>query len=337
MILFRIARPTFARLRANALRPWKGYAIAALFLSGMSVVSVAQSYPTKPVRLISPYSAGGLGDLLPRALAGSLTEQLGQTFLVDNRPGASQMIGTQLVARSTADGYTLLFGSVTSMAINVSAHRTLGYDPLKDFVPITLCFSTPLYLLIHAGLPVKSVRQLINLAKEQPNKLSFASGGRGSSNQLAGELFRSMAGIELVHVPYKGAGPAMIDVAAGQVDMMFEGSGLHYLKDSRLRVLAITSLSRSMEAPELPTMNESGVPGYESTIWFGVLAPAKTDEAVIRILSKAFNQALGESRLKQRVGFVNRVGGTPEAFAEYIRSEIPKWRRVIQEAHIVFE
>ena len=312
-------------------------AAAGVVLWLLAFVSQAQNYPVKPVRIIAPYTAGGLGDIMPRALGARLSEQLGQPFVIENRPGASQIIGAQLAAKAAPDGYTLFLGSVTSLAINVSAQKNLPYDPLRDFAPVSLCFSTPLYLVVNPAVSARSVKELIALARARPGKLTFASGGAGSSNHLAGELFKSLAGVDLVHVPYKGAGPAMIDVIGGHVDMMFEGAGINYAKDGKVRVLAVSSAQRSPAAPQLPTLHEAGVPGYESTIWFGVLAPAATPTAIVSRLSQEIAIALAQPVMRERLATVNLIGTTPEAFAAHIRAEIPKWRKVIESAKIRFD
>jgi tripartite-type tricarboxylate transporter receptor subunit TctC len=297
----------------------------------------AQTYPAKPVKIISPYSPGGLGDLLPRAVAAGLTETLGQQVIVDNRPGASQIIGMQAAARSPADGYTMVFGSVTSLAINPSVHRNLPYDPLKDFAPIALCVTTPLYLVVHPSIPARTVKDLVALAKSQPGKITFASGGNGSSNHLAGELFKSLARVDLLHVPYKGAGPAMIDVMAGHVALMFGAAGLTEAKAGKVRVLGVTSARRSSTAPELPTLSESGVNGYEATIWFGLLAPAGTPGPLVTRLSQETAKALAQPRVREQFNTLDITPSTPEAFAALIRREIPKWRKVIEGAKITVE
>ena len=307
---------------------------AALFVPH---ASQAQPYPVKPVKIVSPYSPGGLGDQLPRALAASLTESLGQQVIVENRPGASQVIGMNAVAKSAADGYTLVFGSVTSLAINPSAHKNLPYDPVKDFAPIALCVTTPLYLVVHPSLPAKSVKDLVAFAKAQPGKLTFASGGNGSSNHLAGELFKSLARVELLHVPYKGAGPAMVDVMAGHVAMMFGAAGLAEAKAGKVRVLGVTGAKRSTTAPGVPTLNESGVPGYEATIWFGMLAPAGTPNAIVKRLSQDIRKTLDDPRLRAQFSTLDITPSTPEQFAALIKREIPKWRKVIEGAKITID
>lgn len=297
-------------------------------------VAEAQTYPVKPIRIISPYTAGGLGDLVPRAIGAGLTEALGQQILVENRPGASQAIGMQLVAKSPADGYTLVYGSVTSLAINPAVTKDLPYDPVKDFAPISLCVTTPLFLVVHPSVPAKNVKELIALAKRQPGKLTFASGGNGSSNHLAGELLKLLAGVDLLHVPYKGAGPAMIDVMAGHVDMMLGAAGLAEARAGRVKVLGVTSAKRAAAAPDLPTLAESGVPGYESTIWFGLLAPAGTPQPIVNRLSQEIGKVLQQKTLRDRFNTVDLTPTTPEGFAAHIQREIPKWRKVVTAAKI---
>ncbi len=294
----------------------------------------AQTYPTKPIRIISPYTAGGLGDLVPRAIGAGLTEALGQQILVENRPGASQAIGMQLVAKSPADGYTLVYGSVTSLTINPAVNKNLPYDPVKDFAPLSLCVTTPLFLVVHPSVPAKNVKELIALAKRQPGKLTFASGGNGSSNHLAGELLKLLAGIDLLHVPYKGAGPAMIDVMAGHVDMMLGAAGLAEAHAGRVKVLGVTSPKRAAAAPDLPTLAEAGVKGYESTIWFGLLAPAGTPQPIVNRLSQEIGKVLQQKTMRERFNTVELTPTTPEGFAAHIQREIPKWRKVVTEAKI---
>lgn len=309
----------------------------ALALGCASLAAHAQSYPVKPVRIISPYSPGGLGDLLPRAVAAGLTELLGQQVIVENRPGASQIIGMQAAAKSPPDGYTLVFGSVTSLAINPSAHKSLPYDPVKDFAPVSLCVTTPLYLVVHPTVPATSVKELIAIARAQPGKLTFASGGSGSSNHLAGELFKSLTRVELLHVPYKGAGPAMIDVMAGHVDLMFGAAGLVEAKAGKVRVVGVTSAKRSAAAPGVPTLAESGVRGYEATIWFGLLAPAGTPPAIVTRLSNDINKVLSQPRMREQFSTVEITPTSPDGFASLIKREIPKWRKVIQVARITID
>ena len=316
------------------------FARALILLLSAAAVSVSAAeapFPARPVRIIVPYPPGGLGDIFPRALAIRLAERITQPVIVDNRPGGSQIIGAQMAARSAADGHTLFFGSVTSLAINVSAQKNLPYDPLKDFSPVSFCFSTPLYLVVHPSVTATSVKELINLAKTRARPLTYASGGPGTSTHLAAELFKAMAGIELVHIPYRGSAPAMTDVMAGHVDVMFEGGGINYIRDGKVRGLAVTSLKRTVNAPAMPTLHESGVPGYEAAIWFGLVAPAGTPRNITALLSREIGGVLNEPSFRERLPHLDIAPGTPEAFAEYIRLEIPKWRRVIEAARISIE
>ena len=313
---------------------------AALILAATGVMpesAYAQPYPAKSVKIVSPYSPGGLGDILPRAIAAGLTELLGQQVIVENRPGASQIIGMQAVAKAPPDGYTLVFGSVTSLAINPSAMKDLQYDAVKDFAPVTLCYTTPLYLVTHPSVPAKTIQELLTLARRQPGKLSFASGGSGSSNHLAGELLKSLAGIDLLHVPYKGAGPAMIDVMAGHVDLMLGAAGLMEAQAGKVRVLGVTSARRTAVAPQLPTLQEAGVPGYEATIWFGLLAPAGTPAAIVSRLSQDIGKVLNQAMMRERFSTGDITPTTPEEFANLIKREIPKWRAVFTSAKIAAE
>ena len=294
----------------------------------------AQNYPSKIVKIVSPFAPGGPGDLLPRAVAGGLTQLLGQQVIVENRPGASTIIAMQAVAKSPPDGYTLIFTSVTSLAINVSAYKSLPYDPAKDFAPIALCFTTPLYLVVHPSVPARSVEELIALAKSRPGKLTFASGGSGTTNHLAGELFKAMAGVDMQHVPYKSAGPAMMDVMAGHVDLMFGAAGLSEAQAGKVRVLAATSARRTAAAPELPTVQESGLPGFDATLWFGMLAPAKTPAAIVDRLSRDIRSTLVQPTMRERFRTLDVTPSTPEEFADLIQREIPKWRKVFEAAKI---
>lgn len=312
-------------------------ALTALAVHAQVPAQHNAAFPSRPLRIISPYPPGGLGDIFPRALAAAAIEPLGQQIIIENRPGATQIIGAQVAARATPDGYTLFFGSVTSLAINPASRPMLPYDAQRDFAPVTLCFSTPLYLVVHNAVPAKSVKELIALARAQPGKLSFASGGPGTSQHLAGELFKSMAKLDMVHVPYKGAAPAMVDVQAGQVHLMFEGGGLSYLREGKIRVLAVTSIKRMANAPDVLTVHEAGLPGFETTIWFGLLAPAATPRARIDVLSAKLGNVLEQGGLQQKFPALDIARSTPEQFAAHIRAEIPKWRKVIQDANIVIE
>src|SRR5262245_35951746 len=297
----------------------------------------AQTYPAKVVRIVTPFVAGGPGDLLPRALAPGLAGQLGQQVIVENRPGGSTIIGMQFVAKSPPDGYTLVFATQTSLAVNVVAIKNLPYDPLRDFAPIALCFTSPLFLVVHPTVPAKSVKELIALARSRPGKLNYASGGNNSLAHLASELFKTLAGVDMVHVPYKSAGPAMVDVVAGHADLMFGSAGLAEAKSGRVRVLATTGARRSATAPDLPTVEEAGLPGFEATVWFGVLAPAGTPGSIVTRLSQEIERVLRQPAMQARFESMDITPSTPEGFAEHIRREIPKWRKVFLAAKLVPE
>lgn len=315
-----------------------------LFLAALGAApgASAQAYPNKPVRIVVPYPPGGIGDTVTRTIAQGLTEAMGQPFIIENKPGASQMIGAEIVARSPPDGYTLFLGSVSSLAINVSSQKKLPYDPVKDFAPVAMCYFSPLYLVVHPSVPAYSVKELIALARAQPGKLTFASIGQGGSIHLAGEMFKSMAGLDLIHIPYKGSAPALTDVIGGQVNLMFDAgvSALPQVRAGKLRALALTSARRSDSTPDLPTVAEAGpLPGYEATIWFGIVAPAGTPRDTVQRLSQEIGRILRQAALRERfapVG-VELAPGTPEEFGEYIRSEIPKWGKVMRDAGVAPE
>ena len=308
--------------------------LAACGLGLMMGAAQAQTYPDKPIRIISPYSAGGLGDTLPRVVANAMTESLGVNVVVENMPGASMAIGTDYVARSKPDGYTILFASSTSMGINVAINKQLRYDPVRDFAPLAIAFSTPLYLVVNPKLPVQNVRDLVALAKKDPGKLTFASGGEASSNHLAAEMFKALAGIDVVHVPYKGTGPALIDVIGGHVDFMFAGEGAQHAQQGTLRALGMTDNVRSKAAPEIPTMQEAGVKDYDMSIWFGFVAPAETPKPILDLLSQHIRKALDNPSLRNRTNGAEITPSTPEEMAERIPKDIQMWRKLIELAHL---
>ena len=312
-----------------------------LSATGLPAAAFAQpsgpAFPAKPLRIISPYSPGGLGDSFPRAVASGLAESMGQPVIVENRPGASQAIGMQVAAKAPPDGHTMVFGSVTSLAINPAVSKDLPYDPVKDFAPLSLCVTTPLYLVVHPSVPATTVKDLVALARRQPGRLTFASGGNGSSNHLAGELLKLLAGIDMIHVPYKGAGPAMADVMGGHVDLMLGSAGLSEARAGRVRVLGVTSTKRTAAAPDVPTLQEAGVPGYESTIWFGLLATGGTPAPIVDRLSRDIRKVLQQPALQKTFSTVDITPTTPEGFAVHIQAEMQKWRKVISRAKIVME
>jgi tripartite-type tricarboxylate transporter receptor subunit TctC len=312
---------------------YRAIVLAAALVAAVALAQ-AQDYPVRPVKIVAPFVSGSPGDLMARSIAPGLVPLLGQQVIVENRPGAALIIGMQTVARAAPDGYTLIFASSTGLALNVSAYKHLPYDPIKDFAPIALCFTTPLYLVVHATLPANSVPELIALAKSRPGQLTFGSGGTGTSNHLAGELFKSLAGVDMQHVPYKSAGPAMADVIAGHVDLIFGAWGLAEARAGKVRVLAVTSARRSALAPELPTVQEAGLPGFDATIWFGMLAPARTPTAVVHRVSEDIRKVLGDARLREHLNTMDVTPSTPEEFAALIQREIPKWRKVFHAAKI---
>jgi tripartite-type tricarboxylate transporter receptor subunit TctC len=315
-----------------ALQRWtSGVALAAL-----ASLAWAQSYPTKPIRLVVPFPAGGTTDILARAAAQKLTEAWGQTVIVDNRPGAGGNIGSELVAKSAPDGYTLEMGTVGTHAINASLYAKMPYDHVKDFVPVILVAGVPNVLVVHPSVPVHSVAELIAYAKANPGKLNFASSGSGTSIHLSGELFKVMAGVQMTHVPYKGSAPAVQDLLGGQVQLMFDNlpSSLPHIKAGKLRALAVTSATRASALPDVPTVAEAGLPGFEASSWFGVLAPAGTPPAIVAKLNAEIAKWLATPEAKEKLSAqgANIAGGTPEDFAKHIAGETTKWARVVKES-----
>ena len=312
-----------------------------LLLAALSAAAAAAQgeppYPVKPVRFIVGQAPGGATDLVARAVANKLTEFLGQTVIVENRTGAAGSIGAASVARSDPDGYTLLVVS-SSYSINPSLYSKLPFDPVKDLTPVTLLAEAPFLLVVHPSLPVRAVGELVALAKSKPDSLNFASGGLGSSGQLAGELFKNLAGVKLTHVPYKGAGPALVDVIAGQVHLTFASvlSSLGHVKSGRLRALAVTSAERSKALPHLSTMAEAGIKGYATTTWYGVLAPAGTRPAIIARLNSELKKTVDSPEVHQRLSGdgAEPVAGTPEHFQKHLAAEMAKWRKLIRAAGI---
>jgi tripartite-type tricarboxylate transporter receptor subunit TctC len=313
-------------------------AVVAVLTGVAGPPASAQTYPSRVVTIVVPYPAGGLGDILPRAMAQVLQEQTGQTFIVDNRPGATQALGTRYAAHAAADGYTLLFGSVTSLALNPILKKDLAYDPLKDFEPIALTYMSPMYLVTRPDLKVNSVKDLIAMAKAEPKKLNYSSGGVGSSSHFAAELFNTMAGTSMTHVPYAGTGPAIRDTMAAIVDLTFTGSGMSYAKQGQVKALATTGAARSQAAPELPTLAESGLAGYEASIWFGFLAPAGTPKPIVDRLYAGMKKAVESGALRERLRAANDeielVAKPTDEFRAFIGKEIERWRSVTKAADL---
>jgi tripartite-type tricarboxylate transporter receptor subunit TctC len=299
--------------------------------------AAAESYPHKPVRMIVAVPPGGPADTLARLVGPRLAEALGQTVVIDNRPGANGIIAYEMTARAVPDGYTFALVAA-GVAINPSLYRTVAYDPLKDFAAITHGVSVPNILVVHPSVAAKSVRDLVALAKGAQGRLAFASAGNGTSGHLALELFRMSAGLQLVHVPYKGGGPALVELIAGQVQALFSIAlaATPQVKAGKVRALAITSAERSPVAPELPTVAESGFPGFEVIGWFGWLAPARTPNAIVERLNREIVIALNRPEVRNRLLDMSTVpvGNTPRQFAGFIRSERDKWARVVRDAGI---
>ena len=298
----------------------------------------AQSYPTRTVRLVVPFSPGGSTDVTARILAQKLTEAWRQQVIVDNRAGAGGNIGAESVARAAPDGYTLLLATTGVMAINHKLYKSLPYDSLKDLAPVTQIGGLPLILIVHPSLPAKSVRDLVAMAKAKPGSLSFASSGVGSATHMTAELFRMMAGVNMVHVPYKGSGQAMTDLISGQVGVAFDQitSSIGHVQSGKLRALAVTSAKRFPSVPNLPTVAEAGVAGYESVSWNGIAAPARTPREIIDRIQGEVARALQQADMKERFlkDGIEPIGSTPEQFAAHIRSERAKWEKVVDRAGI---
>ncbi len=300
----------------------------------------AQAYPTKPIRMIVAYPPGGGTDIVGRMVAQKLAKNFGQTVVIDNRGGAAGSIGSEIAARSAPDGYTILMGNVAPNAINVSLYAKLAYDPVRDFEPVSLVASTPNILVVHPSLAVKTVADLVALARAKPAALNYPSAGLGSSSHLAGELFDNIAGVKMVHIPYKGGGPALTDLLGGQMQLMFATmpAAMPHVRSGKLRAIAVTSARRSPAMPELPTVGES-LKGYEASTWYGVLAPAQTPRGIVAALHGEIVKILGVAETRDKLilqGF-EPVGGTPGEFAAYIKSEIAKWGKVIKAAGIKAE
>ena len=297
---------------------------------------VADDYPSRPVRWIVPFAPSGPTDLMSRAVAEKLSQRLGQQFVVDNRPGAGGNIGAELVSKSAADGYTLMIGHVGTHAINSSLYPRIGFDPIRDFTPVTLIATLPLALIIHPSVPAKNVSELIAYAKVRPGQLNFASAGNGGPTHLTGELFKTSAHIEIVHVPYKGNAAALLDLIAGRVQMMFSNmlTSMPHVRAGKLRAIAISSARRSPQAPDLPTVAESGLPGFSAVPWYGVLGPAGLPRPLVSKLNTEIAHALAQHDMQERfvAQGIDLQSSTPDQFGALIKSEIVKWRKVVRDA-----
>ncbi len=294
------------------------------------------AYPTKPVTIVVPFAAGGTTDILARIIGQALTSELGQPVVVDNRAGAGGNIGGALAAKAPADGYTLFMGTVGTHAINASLYKKMPFDPVKDFAPLTRVANVPNLLVANPAQPYKSVKELIAYAKANPGKVNFGSSGNGSSIHLSGELFKSLAKVDMVHVPYKGSAPAVTDLLGNQIGIMFDNmpSAIQHVRSGKLVPIAVTTAKRSPELPNVPTIAEAGVPGYEATSWFGMFAPAGTPAPVLAKLNTALVKVLNQAEVKKKINEqgAETTSEMPEQFAAFIKAESVKWGKVVQES-----
>jgi tripartite-type tricarboxylate transporter receptor subunit TctC len=312
--------------------------LAVLLLTGRGSAfaqsAVTPGYAAKPLRFMLGFAPGGASDIVARIVGGRLSEVLGQPVVIDNRPAASGSAAAGLIARSPPDGYSMLLAATSTIAVNPSMYRNLPYDSLKDFTYVANFVSMPNVLVVHPSVAAKSVLDVIALAKAEGGKLSYASAGIGSANHFTAEMFGHLAKVKMTHIPYKGGGPALIDVAGGQVPVMFATivSGIPYMKTGRLRPLGVTSAERSPSLPEVPTIAEAGVPGYESTIWYGMVMPAGVPKPIVSRLSSEVEKILGSQEVKDRFNTLgaNTFYMTPERYTAYVRTEIKKWRAVVE-------
>ncbi|MGE5094943.1 MAG: tripartite tricarboxylate transporter substrate binding protein [Betaproteobacteria bacterium] len=312
-------------------------ATAALF-AVTAALAADDAWPSRPVKIVVPFAPGGSTDVVARILADKLQGELRQPFIVENRPGAGGNIGADLVAKAAPDGYTLLMGTTGVLAINSYLYKEMPFDPQRDFAPVSYTSLITNILVVNPGVPARTVPELIALAKAKPGELTFASSGAGSSTHLSAELFKSMAGVDIVHVPYKGSSQALTDLMSGQVTMLFDNapSSMPFVQQGKLRAVAVTSTKRMPTLPDVPTIDESGVKGYESLSWSGIVAPAATPKPVIAKLNAAIDRVLAMPDVKKRFADlgVDPVGGPPENFARHIRAESEKWGRVVKTANI---
>jgi tripartite-type tricarboxylate transporter receptor subunit TctC len=305
-------------------------------LAGDAASAAAQQYPARPVRFVLGFAPGGASDTMARAIGTQLSEGLGQPVVIDNRAGAGGNIAAEIVARSAPDGYTMLLGNNGILAVNVSLYSKLAFDPVKDFAPVVLVASQPNVLVVHPGVAAKSVKELVAVAKAKPGQLNYASPGAGTTGHLAGELFKRMAGVEYTIIPFKGGGPAALAMLSGETQFTFATalSVQGHIRSGKLRALAVTTAARSVSFPELPTVAEAGVPGFDAITWHGVVVPARTPQAVIARLNREFNKLLlaPDMRAKLLVLGSEVIGGEPKQLTDYMKVEIPRWAKVIRES-----
>jgi len=316
---------------------WGAVAVAIAVAWPAAADAQAVRYPAKPIRIVNPLTPGGAVDLIARPIAQKLSEAWGQPVIIENRPGAGTTIGTEVVVRAAPDGYTLL-AAPAAISVNVSLYRNLSFDPVKDLAPVVLVVQTPHILAVHPSVPAKSVRELISLAKARPGQVVYASLGAGTSTHLTMEMFRSLAKIDLLHVPYKGATPAVIALVGGEVHAIFNPPSaiLPQARAGKMRALAVSSARRAEIAPELPTVAESGLPGFEVIVWFAMFAPADTPRGIVAQLNAEINRILQQPEVRERfltIGMMP-VGGTPEALGNYLKLEVARWAKVVKEAGV---
>jgi tripartite-type tricarboxylate transporter receptor subunit TctC len=314
---------------------WGVSTAAAVLLLSTSAIPAAD-YPTRPVRFVLGFAPGGASDTMARTIATRLSENLGQPVVIDNRPGAGGNIAAEIVARSAANGYTMLLGNNGILAVNVSLYPKLGFDPVKDFAPVVLIASQPNILVVHPAVTAGSVKDLVALAKSKPGQLNYASPGNGTTGHLAGELFKRMVGVEYTIIPFKGGGPAALAMLSGECQFTFATalSVQPHIKAGRLRALAVTTAKRSASFPGLPTVAEAGVPGFDAITWHGIVVPAGTPKPVIARLNSEFNKLLQTADMRERLMALGSdiIGGEPKQLTDYMRVEIPRWAKVIRES-----
>jgi len=305
-------------------------------LAAATAPAAAQQYPTRPIRLVLGFAPGGASDTMARVVAVRLSENLGQPVVIDNRAGAGGNIAAEIVSRSAPDGYTMLLGNNGMLAVNVSLYPKLGFDPVKDFAPVVLIASQPNILVVHPAVAAGSVKELVALAKSKPGQLNYASPGNGTTGHLAAELFKRMAGVEYTIIPFKGGGPAALAMLSGECQLTFATalSVQPHIKSGRLRALGVTTAKRSASFPELPTVAEAGVPGFDAITWHGIVVPAGTSKPVIARLNSEFNKLLQTANMRERLMVLGSdiIGGEPKQLTDYMRVEIPRWAKVIKES-----
>jgi tripartite-type tricarboxylate transporter receptor subunit TctC len=315
--------------------------LGLLAMAGSGAEALAQEWPAKPIRFIAPNLPGGPTDILARLIGQKLAETLGQPVVIENRAGAAGNIGTEVAAKAPPDGYTLVTGNNATFGANVSLYKRLGFDPVKDFTPIVLAATQPNILVVHPSLPMTNVKELIALAKARPGQLNYSGSGMGAAAHLSAELFKSMTATNIVHIPYKSAAPALTDLMAGETQLMFATSlsVIQHIKANRVRALGVTTAKRSRFLPELPTIAEAGVPGFEASTWHGVLVPAGTPGAIVERLNMEINRMLQLADVRERLAAMGAevVGGSAKEFADHIQREIPKWAKVVKAIGVQLE